>query len=168
MSGRTRGGILFTMVAMVALVGAGCVPAAPQGPASAPPNPSPTAAPRRLDLHGKGLTKVPADVFNRTDLEELDLSDNALIDSLPSELGRLTKLKVLDVSGNRMTGLPAEVGRLHDLEILDVSGNRLAGLPLEIGGLSKLRVFDVSGNPYSAQDLDRIITGLPKTAEVRR
>lgn len=155
--------------AALLIVGAGCTPAVPSPQAAGPGAASASVgAAHRLDLHGKGLTKVPKEIFDRTDLEELDLSDNALSDSLPSELGRLVNLRVLDVSGNRMTGLPAEVGRLRELEVLDVSNNKLTGLPLEIGGLPKLRLFDISGNAYSAQDLDRIITGLPKTAEVRR
>ncbi len=170
---RTGRFVTYVLGILIALplVGAGCAapaPVAPPSPEAAAGRPDVSAPAAKLDLHGRGLTKVPADVFTRTGLEELDLSDNAIADSLPSELGRLTRLKVLDVSGNKMTGLPAEVGRLKDLEVLDVSGNRLTGLPLEIGDLPKLQLLDVHGNPFSEKDLNDIVSRLPKTAEVRR
>ncbi len=159
--------VIFVGAALI-LAGAGCSNA-PIASLSAPSaSGTQTASSHRLDLHGRGLTKVPADIFVRTDLEELDLSGNALIDSLPSQLGHLTKLKVLNVSGNQMTGLPAEVGQLSDLEVLNVSNNKLTGLPMEIGSLRKLREFDVSGNIYSTKDLEDIVARLPKTTVVRR
>ncbi|MEY4744997.1 MAG: hypothetical protein RL272_942 [Candidatus Parcubacteria bacterium] len=162
--------IFFTLIAAALLVGAGCPDVTTQTPsASAPPAAGVTGGTaHRIDLHGRGLTKVSMDIFDRTDTQELDLSDNSLKDSLPSQLGQLTGLRVLDISGNVMTGLPAEVGRLSKLEVLDVSNNRLTGLPLEIGNLRNLKVLDVSGNQYSAQDLDSIVSGLPATTEVRR
>lgn len=149
------------VVLALALAGAGC---AGYLPTASPAAPSGGVV---LDLSNQGLTKVPSEIFNRTGLEELDLSDNNLKDSLPSELGRLTNLKVLDISGNQMTGLPAEVGRLSKLEVLDISDNRLTGLPLELGNLTQLKVLDVSGNPYSTQDLDAIAEKL-KNTEIRR
>lgn len=167
-----RSTFLVTLATLI-LIGAGCSAAAPAPSSNAATSAAPyarkdAAATERVDLHGKGLTKVPAEIFARTDIRELDLSDNALKDSLPSELGRLTGLEVLDVSGNAMTGLPAEVGRLSNLRILDVSDNRLTGLPLEIGDLRNLQVLDVRGNRYSEKDLNDIISRLPPTAEVRR
>ena len=47
-----------------------------------------------LDLSFKNLTKVPNDVFNNTNLEELDVSHNQLSGSLQAEVRHLSKLKV--------------------------------------------------------------------------
>ena len=119
-----------------------------------------------LDLSGQGLEKLPSSVLSRTDLEELNISNNKLTGALPSEIGKLTKLKVLNASNNLMTGVPAEVGHLPNLEVLDLSNNQLTGLPNELGQLSKLKVLNLSGNNYSKQDLDVIKKGLPADVSI--
>lgn len=129
--------------------------------------PSGTGGGSTLDLSGQGLTEVPAYVFDRLDIVELDLSDNSLSGALQAEVRHLQNLKVLDLSGNNFTGVPAEVGQLSDLEVLDLSNNQLTGLPNEIGNLAKLRVLDVSGNAYSEADLAAIKSRLPATTEIR-
>lgn len=120
-----------------------------------------------LDLSNRGLTKIPSDVFSRTDLEALDLSGNALEGAPQAEIRHLQNLKTLDLSGNNLTGLPAELGQLKNLETLNVSNNELTGLPLELGNLTRLRVLDIRGNPYSNQDLDQIAQKLSQTEILR-
>ena len=115
---------------------------------------------KSLNLSGQGLDKLPSYVLSRTDLEELNISDNQLTGALPSEIGKLTRLKVLNASNNSMTGVPAEIGHLPALEVLDLSNNQLTGLPNELAQLDKLKVLNLSGNDYSEQDLDVIRRGL--------
>jgi Leucine-rich repeat (LRR) protein len=45
---------------------------------------------------------------------------------LPTQLGQLTKLQLLDVSNNQLTMLPAELGQLTNLQFLYTEGNPLA------------------------------------------
>ena len=147
------------------LLGAGC--AAPSA------SPNGTAAPdvgqiapvtsssRTLDLSGQGLTSLPSSVLKRTGLQELDISGNRIGGALPSEIGDLKALRVLDASGNLMTGVPAEIGHLPELRSLDLSDNRLTGLPHELAELKKLETLDLRGNDVSAFDLDVIRKGLP-------
>lgn len=140
----------FNAVAItsVLLLGVGCT-----SPALTPPvTPSAT----RLDLSGGGLKSVPSYVFNRTELTELDVSDNDLTGSLQAEIRHLRNLQVLDASGNEMTGVPAEIGQLSGLSDLDLSENMLTGLPFELGNLQNLRRLDLRGNAISKQDLDAI------------
>ena len=154
----------MVMMAFV-LVVAGCsrVPST-QTPSETPmANVSPTTAVSQLDLSGKGLTSVPSYVFDRRGLAELDLSNNRLMGALPAEIRRLRDLRVLDASGNQMTGVPAEIGQLSNLVDLDLSGNKLTGLPLELGNLQNLRRFDLRGNNISKQDLDAIRANLKNT-----
>jgi leucine-rich repeat protein SHOC2 len=114
-----------------------------------------------LDLSHKNLTKVDMSVFDKTNLEELNVSYNNLTGALPSQIGKLKNLKVLNASNNQMTGVPAEVGQLSNLEILDLSNNQLTGLPNELANLKNLKTLNLSGNQYSAQDLNGIRNSLP-------
>lgn len=121
---------------------------------------------KSLDLSSQGLDKLPAYVTTRTDLEELDISNNKLTGALPSEIGKLKNLRVLIASNNLMTGVPAEIGQMPDLEILDLSNNQLTGLPNELANLKKLKVLNLSGNDYSSQDLEIIKKGLPVDTKI--
>ena len=119
-----------------------------------------------LDLSNQNLEKLPADVLSRTNLEELDISNNNLSGALPAEIRFLQNLKVLKASNNKMTGVPAEVGQLSKLEILDLSYNQLTGLPYELGNLKNLKILNLSGNDYAEQDLEVIKKGIPNSTEI--
>ena len=155
---------LTTLATLVLLLGAGCPSVTPPETASETPAggaPSTAPAAGRLDLSGQGLTALPADVLGRTDLQELDISGNRIGGALPSEIGKLKALRVLDASGNLMTGVPAEIGHLPELRVLDLSDNDLTGLPHELGGLKNLETLDLRGNDISAPDLEVIRAGIP-------
>jgi len=119
-----------------------------------------------LDLSNQNLTKVPDYVFNMTNLEELNVSNNQLTGAIQSQIGQLKKLKVLNASNNQMTGVPAEVGQLLNLQILDLSNNQLTGLPNELANLKNLKTFNISGNNYSTQDLNGIMQKLPASVNI--
>ncbi len=155
----------IAVITGLVLLGAGCLESGSTPRTSNAPS---TAAPAstsviRLDLSGSGLESIPSYVFKRTELEELDLSDNRLTGALPAEIRNLRNLRVLDASRNQMTGVPAEVGQLSELQYLDLSDNKLTGLPLELGNLRNLRRLDLRGNNPSSQDLDAIRSKLNNT-----
>jgi Leucine-rich repeat (LRR) protein len=68
-----------------------------------------------LNLSRKGLSKIDMSVFDKTELTELDVSNNNLTGALPSQIGKLKNLKILNASNNQMTGVPAEIGQLINL-----------------------------------------------------
>ncbi len=119
-----------------------------------------------LDLSGRGLDKIPGDVFSRTNIQELDVSNNNLTGAIQAEIRNLANLRVLNASNNQMTGIPAEIGQLEKLEVLNLSNNKLTGLPQELGNLKNLKTLNLSGNQYSQQDLDYIRGKLPTSTAI--
>ncbi len=82
----------------------------------------------------------------------LDISNNQYFmeGSIPSEVGNLSSLKTLYMSGSRLRGtLPSEMFGLMSLEELDMSENRLSGsLPLSLE-LVSLREMNLSRNLFT-------------------
>ncbi|WP_458128035.1 leucine-rich repeat-containing protein kinase family protein [Pseudomonas sp. Z2-11] len=72
-----------------------------------------------------GLTEFPREIFNLADsLEILDLSGNQL-DTLPDDLYRLPRLRVLFCSDNCFTELPECLGRCSALTMIGFKANRI-------------------------------------------
>ena len=87
------------------------------------------AGAQRLDLRDAGLTEFAPEIHALADtLEVLDLSRNAL-DSLPDDLPRLHRLRVIFCSDNRFTDLPAVLGRCAQLEMVGFKANRIHTVP---------------------------------------
>ncbi|WP_206537900.1 leucine-rich repeat-containing protein kinase family protein [Shewanella mangrovi] len=83
---------------------------------------------RRLTL-SCGLTEFPQEIFSLADsLEILDLSGNALT-SLPDDLPRLSKLKVIFCSQNNFTKLPEVLGRCESLSMVGFKSNQIMDVP---------------------------------------
>lgn len=86
------------------------------------------AGSRRLKL-ACGLREFPREIFALAEtLEILDLSGNAL-STLPDDLPRLHKLRILFCSDNRFTELPAVIGQCAELEIVGFKANRIRQVP---------------------------------------
>jgi hypothetical protein len=75
------------------------------------------------------LTEFPREIFDLADtLEVLDLSGNAL-SSLPDDLPRLTKLRIIFCSINQFTVLPAVLGECTQLRMIGFKSNRIRHVP---------------------------------------
>lgn len=128
------------------------------------------AGARRLRL--PGLRELPRDVFGLADtLEILDIGEGELHD-LPSDFGRLRKLRILFCSNNRFERLPAVLGDCRalsqvgfrncaieeipaealppDLRWLTLTDNRLDHLPETLGQRPLLQKLMLSGNRLDA------------------
>ncbi|MBS4169376.1 hypothetical protein NEOC95_000080 [Neochlamydia sp. AcF95] len=99
-----------------------------------------------LDLDdGVGLTFLPPEIWQLSQLQTLNLSNNQLT-TLSPKIGQLSNLQKLDISNNLLTAIPAEIGQLTKLQKLDSSNNLLTAIPAEIGQLTKLQKLDSSNN----------------------
>ena len=86
------------------------------------------AGSRRLTL-ACGLQEFPPEIFDlAATLEILDLSGNAL-SSLPADLPRLQKLRILFCSDNQFTELPAVLGQCEQLSMVGFKANRIRTVP---------------------------------------
>ncbi|HEY0664499.1 MAG TPA: leucine-rich repeat-containing protein kinase family protein [Gallionella sp.] len=82
----------------------------------------------RLDL-SCGLKHFPEEIYDLADsLEILNLSGNALA-SLPYDLPRLHRLRVIFCSDNRFTHVPEVLGDCPQLDMVGFKANRIAHLP---------------------------------------
>ena len=90
-----------------------------------------------LDLMNNQLTKLPPEIGQLSNLEQLNLSGNQLTE-LPPEITQLSNLPSLNLSRNQLTELPPEIGQLSNLQSLYLNSNQLTELPPEIGQLSNL------------------------------
>jgi hypothetical protein len=83
---------------------------------------------QRLDLSA-GLTEFPTEIFDLADsLEILNLSGNAL-SSLPHDLGRLHKLRIIFCSDNQFNALPEVLGQCTQLSMIGFKANQIRTVP---------------------------------------
>lgn len=86
------------------------------------------AGSRRLKL-SCSLSEFPPEIFDLAEtLEILDLSGNAL-SSLPDDLPRLHRLRVLFSSDNQFVELPAVLGQCAQLTMIGFKANQIASVP---------------------------------------
>ena len=92
---------------------------------------------------GYSFTKIPAEIGNMTNLEEINLADSG-ISSVPDEIGKLTNLKRLDLSRTKITKLPESIKNLKNLKLLNIKKTSI-----------------------SADELAKIKSWLPKKCKVK-
>ena len=98
---------------------------------------------------------LPSELGDLRSLRILDLNDNeGLVGPIPFELANLEQLEVLGLGGNSLTGpIPPELGNLKQLKALTLASNSLTGpIPPELGNLEATEVRWTCGEqfPYRA------------------
>ncbi|KAG0053477.1 hypothetical protein BGZ83_001021 [Gryganskiella cystojenkinii] len=86
-----------------------------------------------------------ANLTSLVNLQVLDLCDNGL-ETLPVELGRLSRLKELHLSNNKLRKLPDAIQKMSSLEVLDIRNNDFYLLNPALGHLKCLKLLDVRNN----------------------
>mmetsp|Transcript_21914 Transcript_21914/g.60922 ORF Transcript_21914/g.60922 Transcript_21914/m.60922 type:complete len:1053 (+) Transcript_21914:403-3561(+) len=99
---------------------------------------------RKLELKSKELTgSIPSEIGVMTLLGLLQLGENSLTGSIPTDIGHLSKLTKLYLYDNDLTGpIPSEIGSMTQLITLSAHNNMFTGsIPSQIGLLSDLIFF---------------------------
>ena len=118
-----------------------------------------------LNSFGKGLEgTLPSAIGNLKDLAMLDVGFNKLTGTIPSQLYGLTKLRFLNFHGNAFTGaLSSGIGRLSDMEILILLENNLSGaVPSELALMTDLLMFVVIENPLLTGNVSSAVCDAPQ------
>jgi hypothetical protein len=108
-----------------------------------------------LDLSNNALTgTISADFSKLSLLEIINLSGNQLTGSIPTSLGSLPNLTKLNLGNNSLTGnIPSQLQNLANLKALYLNNNQLEGTwPIWLQNLTKLEVLNLSNN-YQLGDL---------------
>ncbi|XP_012703177.2 receptor-like protein kinase 2 isoform X2 [Setaria italica] len=103
-----------------------------------------------LDLHDNSISgAIPISVSLSKALIELNLGNNALAGTIPTMPTTLTTS--LNLTHNNLSGsIPSDIGYLSELEILDLSYNSLSGeVPSSLGNLQSLTQLVLSYNDLS-------------------
>ena len=106
-----------------------------------------------LTIYESRLFKLPPEIGLLTNLTVLELSgpvERTELTTLPPEIGQLTNLTRLRLGGHKLTALPPEIGKLSKLTELHLRGNKLTSLPPEIGELTSLTELDLGDCQLSA------------------
>lgn len=112
----------------------------------------------------KSLNK---DVLELTDedyllVTELSLSGKDILDSIPSDIGKLKNLRILDLSGCGLTGkIPSEIENLTSLEVLKLYNNELDGvIPRGLYKIKSLKIIELMSNNLSgtiSEDIKNLV-----------
>ena len=111
----------------------------------------------------RGMTgPIPPELGKLARLRNLDLGMNLFTGTIPPELGNLARLENLDLGMNRLSGpIPPELGQLAGLRTLWLQKNDLSGeFPEELARLGRLEQLYVSGNPNLKGELPSELTAL--------
>ncbi|XWS51328.1 hypothetical protein CRYUN_Cryun12cG0167700 [Craigia yunnanensis] len=95
------------------------------------------------------VDQVPPEIVDCKKLEVLDLQNNMFSGDIPSNLSSLVRLRVLDLSSNKFTGDLSFLKYFPNLESLSLANNLFSGkIPHSIRSFRNLRFFDFSGNSF--------------------
>jgi len=104
-----------------------------------------------IDISFNSISHLPAGLSGCGKLKTLIAHHNGLTsdeggqDALAS-LSSLSKLRVINLSHNRLTAFPAGFCQLPRLEEANLAANGITAIPVEVKGMKQLRTLDVGHN----------------------
>lgn len=104
----------------------------------------------RVYLNNMSFPAVDHDIERVRLLQQLHCNHNRLLTTLPSSIGRLAHLRVINLSNCAIHRLPEELSDLRCLEEVDVSHNLLPKFVYDVSGWTQsLRRLNLSHNPIA-------------------
>ena len=101
---------------------------------------------KELNLSKQGLTKLPLEIGQLTNLTTLSLSNNQITE-IPEWLGQLTNLTTLSLDNNQITEIPECIGQLTNLTTFYLHTNQITEIPEYLEKLLNLQKLDLRQNP---------------------
>ncbi|GAU40414.1 hypothetical protein TSUD_136610 [Trifolium subterraneum] len=99
--------------------------------------------------NNKLVDRIPPSIVDCRKLELLNLANNLFSGEVPSELPSLIRLRFLDISGNKLSGNLNFLRYFPNLETLSVADNHFTGrVPASVRSFRNLRQFNFSGNRF--------------------
>uniref|UniRef100_A0A0D9VB01 non-specific serine/threonine protein kinase n=1 Tax=Leersia perrieri TaxID=77586 RepID=A0A0D9VB01_9ORYZ len=88
-------------------------------------------------------------------MQIMDFMWNNISGSIPKEVGNITSLKLLLLNGNQLSGsLPEEIGFLPDLDRIQIDQNHISGpIPKSFANLNKTKHFQLDNNNFSGSSI---------------
>lgn len=115
---------------------------------------------RDLTLEDCVLDSFPKAVFKISSLRYLNLTATNTW-YLSKHFERLPELEVLVVENNHLSSVPFELYKCKRLRVVSFRGNQLRKLPDSISQLEYLTILDLRGNPIDPEELEKIKLLLP-------
>jgi Leucine-rich repeat (LRR) protein len=121
-----------------------------------------------LELRNFGLTEIPAEIFECTELVSLNLGNDDFcsadmknkIQIIPDEIKRLTKLSKIDLSHNELRTVSESLITLKSLEYLHLNGNKLVDIPSKVVSMPSLKKLLLEDNPFEMLPPEIIARGI--------
>ncbi|XP_004299167.1 PREDICTED: leucine-rich repeat receptor-like serine/threonine/tyrosine-protein kinase SOBIR1 [Fragaria vesca subsp. vesca] len=122
---------------------------------------------KELSLSDNSLVdRVPSQIVDCKKLEILDLGNNQFSGEVPSQLSSLIRLRILDLSSNKFSGNLSFLKHFPNLESLSIADNLFTGkIPASVRSFRNLRYFNFAGNEFlegSAPKLKRVEVEVPR------
>ncbi|XP_074327279.1 leucine-rich repeat receptor-like serine/threonine/tyrosine-protein kinase SOBIR1 [Apium graveolens] len=93
------------------------------------------------------IDQVPAQIVECKNLEILNLHNNQFSGEVPSGISSLSRLRILDLCFNEFSGELDFLKYFPDMEKLDLCNNMFSGeVPISLRSFTNLRSFNISGN----------------------
>jgi internalin A len=108
-----------------------------------------------LYLNDQGLTGIPPEIFQLSNLQGIVLGYNKITE-IPDAISTLSNLKFLSLVGNQITKIPDAIAALSNLQTLDLSNNQITEIPDALLSHSRSETAALSNLQYLNLDRNQI------------
>ncbi len=121
-----------------------------------------------LDLRNCGLSEIPAEVYNYTDLVTIDFSNDSFCDEprrnkikiVPNDISKLKHLKRLNLSNNQLESISESLSTLNKLTYLNLCNNKLTDISEKIANMPSLSEICLDENPFDMLPPEIVARGI--------